>query len=102
MIFAKQAAITSVGLGLMGIVLNIWYLCEFIALFFQAIFWVFALRHFPLNFAYPFMSLVFILNLVAARLIFNEAIEINHIVGILFIISGVFTIAKFANRYQTS
>ena len=97
-IFAKQAALTSIGLGLSGIVINVWYFAEITAFFFQAICWTLALRQFQLNFIYPFMSLVFILNLSAARFIFNEVVDMNHILGIALIIIGVFIITKFAHR----
>lgn len=88
-IFAKQAALTSIGTGLYGIVINIWLVAAIIVLFFQAVTWIFVLRRYPLSLAYPFMSLAFGLNLFAAWLIFDEMISLNHVVGIGIIILGV-------------
>ena len=88
-VFAKQAAITSVGLGLYGIVVNVWLLAELLALGAQALIWVMVIRRVALSHAYPVMSLVFGLNLFAAWLIFNEPVLPQHIIGVLVIIGGV-------------
>ena len=88
-VFAKQAALTSIGGGLYGIVINVWLLAEICALCLEAVFWTMVLRRHALTVAYPFMSLVFGLNLAAAWLIFNETIEATHIVGIAIIVVGV-------------
>ncbi len=88
-IFAKQAALTSVGLGLVGMVINIWLVFEFAALGLEAITWLFILRRYTLSFAYPFMSLVFGINLFTAWLIFDETIYLKHILGMMVIIIGV-------------
>ena len=88
-IFAKQAALTSIGEGLYGILINIWLLGELLALFLQAITWTLVLRRYALSVAYPFMSLFYGINLVSAWLIFHETVLPNHILGIAIIISGV-------------
>ena len=88
-IFAKKAALFSIGGGIAAMVLNGWFLAEIITLFLQAIIWSYALKTIPLSKAYPCMSLVFGLNLLAAWIIFNESVKINHLVGIIFIIIGV-------------
>lgn len=88
-IFAKQAALTSIGHGFPGMVINIWLLFELIALGLEALTWVFVLRRFTLSFAYPFMSLIFGINLFTAWLIFNESIYLKHILGMTLIIIGV-------------
>ena len=88
-IFAKQAALTSIGQGFLGMVINVWLLLEIIALGLEALTWVFVLRRYSLSFAYPFMSLVLCINLFAAWLIFNESIHTNHILGAALIMIGV-------------
>ena len=88
-IFAKQAALTSIGNGLYGIIINIWLIAELIVLFIQALAWSLVLRKVALSIAYPFMSLAFGLNLLAAWLIFDEKVSSNQIIGIVFIIFGV-------------
>jgi len=88
-VFAKQAALTSIGQGVYGMVVNVWFLAELFTLGIQAIVWVLVLRRIALSVAYPFMSLVFALNLLAAWLIFGEPILPQHIIGITVIIAGV-------------
>lgn len=88
-IFAKMAALISVGRGLEGIIINIWSGAELIALVLQAILWSHVLNKYSLNKAYPYMSLVFGVNLAAAWLIFHERVSLNHLLGILIIIVGI-------------
>lgn len=88
-VFAKQVALTSIGQGVYGMVVNVWFLGELFTLGLQAVVWVMVLRRIALSVAYPFMSLVFALNLLAAGLIFGEPILPQHIIGITVIIAGV-------------
>ena len=94
-IFAKQAALTSIDKGLYGVVFNVWLMAELMVLFFQAIAWTLVLRHYALSIAYPFMSLVFGINLFAAWLIFDEKVLPNHIFGIAIIIAGILIINPY-------
>ena len=91
-VFAKQAALASVNGGLLGIILNFWLFAEGAALILEAVTWTLVLQRVALSFAYPFMSLVFALNLLSAWLIFDEDVRVQHIVGIALIIAGVVTI----------
>ncbi len=95
---AKQAAIASSGRPLVTIATNPWYHAQLAVLALQAFCWIMALRRFPLSVAYPFMSLVFALNLVTARVIFREPVHVNQGLGILIIITGVLLIARGAQR----
>lgn len=96
-ICAKQAALTSIGEGLYGILINIWLMVEILALFLQAITWTLVLRRYALSVAYPFMSLFYGINLISAWLIFDETILPNHILGIAIIIAGV-CIMNYRNK----
>ena len=70
------------------------YLCALAALGGQAICWIMALRKYPLSFAYPFMSLTFILNLMAAGMIFAESIHGLHLAGTSLIVAGVVLVGR--------
>lgn len=87
--FGKVAAAWSVGHGLLGLVINPWYVCSLAALVGQAIAWMLALRELPLSMAYSFMSLVLPLNLFIAVGLFRETVEWNHAVGIALLSLGV-------------
>ena len=92
----KQAALASLNTGGWSLVLNPWYAGMLFALFLQALCWILALKRFPLSVAYPFMSTVFGLNLLWARLIFNEPVSMTQIAGIAVIMAGVAIIARKA------
>jgi len=53
-----------------------------------------ALRRIPLTAAYPFMSLVFALNLAAARWIFAERVAPAHVWGVVLVIAGVWVLSR--------
>ncbi len=93
-IFAKNAALTSTGQGLTGLLFNIWLLAELVVLGCQAVTWSVVLRHFSLPFAYPFMSLVFVVNLFSARFLFQETVTIQHMVGVAVIMAGIVVICS--------
>lgn len=95
-VFGKQAALASYGSHPVALVLNIWYILELVAVFFQACCWIMALRKFSLSFAYPFMSLVLGLNLLSGWLFFDELITLNHLVGGVFISLGILLVNRRA------
>jgi undecaprenyl phosphate-alpha-L-ara4N flippase subunit ArnE len=97
-VFAKQAALMSYGSGAAAIVLNGWYVLGLTSLACQAVCWIMALRHLPLSFAYPITSLVFVLNLLAARLIFGETIAVHNLVGVGIIVLGVILVNSRRER----
>jgi len=70
-----------------------YYLISLLLLFLQAIVWQQALEHFPLSFAYPFMSLVYFFILFASATFFHEGITTANIIGFILISFGI-TIAS--------
>jgi undecaprenyl phosphate-alpha-L-ara4N flippase subunit ArnE len=95
---AKEAALTSVGHGLLAMVVNVWFLAEILALFLQAIAWAFVLRRHALSLAYPFISLVFAVNMATAWLLFGETIRFQHILGIAVILVGVVIVSTSVKK----
>ena len=67
---------------------------SFIAAFLASLTWIAALTKFEISYAYPFMSLSFILVLVFSYLLFNEPLTLNKIMGIILIMVGLY----FASR----
>lgn len=88
-VFAKYAALATADQSIAAILLNGWYWGEIAALGLQALFWLWTLRHLELAFAYPFMGLVYGLNLFWAYAIFDEPVSFTHILGCAIIIGGV-------------
>lgn len=76
-------------LFLISIIPNPWIL-SCIAAGFGAFFcWMAALTKFELNYAYPFMSLSFILVAVCSSILFGESLTAGKIIGLVLIVSGL-------------
>ncbi len=74
---------------LLHLVLNPWILTGIAAGFFALLCWLAAMTKFELSYAYPFMSLAFVLVLVLSALLFHEALSVAKIFGVLLIIAGI-------------
>ena len=66
------------------------YSCGLIASFF----WLLAIGKLQLSYAYPFMSLAFVLVAITSSFIFKETLDIYKIIGTSIIILGLFVLAK--------
>lgn len=56
--------------------------------------WILALSRVPVSVAYPMLSIGYIVNAVAAWLLFGESLGAQKLVGIGFIIVGVYLVAR--------
>jgi len=61
----------------------------FAAAFVASFFWMAAMTKFEISFAYPFMSLAFVLVLVFSVLLFHETLTWQKLAGTLLIVSGI-------------
>ena len=73
---------------------NIFVVIGYLALLTRSAIWIAVLRRLPLSFAYPVMSLSFVLVLLASNYLFNEALTVPRIIGSVLIIAGVFSIYR--------
>ena len=55
--------------------------------------WIYAIKHIPLNIAYPFIGLTFALVMVGSAILLREALTVNIIVGTACIVAGIIIIA---------
>lgn len=62
--------------------------------FIASLFWMAAIQRFPLSYAYPFMSLTYVLVFGLAFLFFGDAMNAAKIGGLLLICTGVALIAR--------
>lgn len=97
-ISGKFAAITLSDATLFAIIANGFYIVSLACLFFQAIVWQQALIHYPLSFAYPFMSLVNFVILIPSALLFDEGITIANVVGLCLISIGITVLSREMGR----
>ena len=56
--------------------------------------WFYIIKHFPFSMAYPMVSLSYVFGMVAAMLVFHEAVSITKWAGVLLIMAGCYLIAK--------
>jgi len=73
--------------------LNIFVITGYIALLSRSLIWIAVLRHLPLSFAYPVLSLSFVFILLASYYIFQEQLTFFKLTGCVLIIVGVSAIS---------
>jgi multidrug transporter EmrE-like cation transporter len=56
--------------------------------------WIMGLSRVPVSIAYPMLSVGYVLNALAAWYLFGESITAQKLIGIGFIIVGVFLVAR--------
>ena len=56
--------------------------------------WVMALSRVPVSIAYPMLSIGYVVNALAAWWLFGESLAMQKLVGIGFIVIGVFLVAR--------
>lgn len=76
-------------LFILRLLLNPWVISSFAAAFLASLTWMAALTKFPLSFAYPFMSLAFVLVMILSAIFFYEPITIAKAVGMGLIVAGI-------------
>lgn len=77
-----------------SVLLNPWVLSGIFATFLAGVSWMLAMTRFEISYAYPFVSLNYILVLAAGFFFFNEALSVNKLVGSALVIVGIIVIAK--------
>jgi len=56
--------------------------------------WILALSRVEVSIAYPMLSIGYVVNAVAASVLFGEAVGVQRLVGIGIIILGVYVVAR--------
>ncbi len=54
-----------------------------------AVSWMAAMTKFELSYAYPFMSLAFVLVLILSAVLFNESITVPKVLGLALVVAGI-------------
>jgi drug/metabolite transporter (DMT)-like permease len=60
-----------------------------LAAFIASLFWMAAMTKFQLSYAYPFMSLSFVLVFLLSACLFHEVVTWQKVVGLIFVILGI-------------
>ena len=74
--------------------LNPWVISSFASAFIASLTWMAAMTQFELSFAYPFMSLSFIIVAVLSFMFLGETFTWTKVGGTLVIIAGLFLITR--------
>jgi len=56
--------------------------------------WIVGLSRVPVSIAYPMLSVGYIVNAIAAWYLFGESLTAQKLIGIAFIVCGVFLVAR--------
>lgn len=79
---------------LLKLFLDPFILSGFVAAFLAALSWMAAMTKFEISFAYPFMSLSFILVFILSIFLFGESFTWGKVIGLVLIIAGIFVSVK--------
>lgn len=74
--------------------LNPWIISGLFAAFLASLAWMAAMTRFELNYAYPFMSLAFVIVMLFSVLFLNESLTLQNILGTVMVVSGLIVIAR--------
>ncbi len=74
--------------------LNPWVLSSILATLFAGVSWMLAMSRFEISYAYPWVSLNFVLMLAFGVLLFNESFGAAKMLGTFLVIGGIVLIAK--------
>lgn len=75
------------------LLLNPWVISALVSTFCAGISWMMAMTRFEISYAFPFVSLNYVLILVLSVLLFNETITISKLIGSALVMAGIFVIA---------
>jgi multidrug transporter EmrE-like cation transporter len=92
-IFGKYAALSVKDASIFITVTNGYYFLSLICLVLQAIIWQLALVHYPLSYAYPFLSLVNFVILIFSAILFQEQITAYNVLGLIIISFGILVLS---------
>ena len=74
---------------LISMLFDPWILSAIFGAFIGGISWMAAMTKFELSYAYPFVSLSFVLVLLMSNIFFNESLTLYKVIGIILIVAGV-------------
>lgn len=77
-----------------SLIANPWVLSGIFATFLAGVSWMLAMTRFEISYAYPFVSLNYILVLLAGFFLFNETLGAAKLIGSALVIVGIIVIAK--------
>ena len=74
--------------------LNPWIMSGFMSAFLASLAWMAAMTRFNLNYAYPFMSLAFIIVMLFSVIFLRESLTLQSVLGTVLVVVGLTFIAR--------
>jgi len=92
-----------IGMNL-GLIRNLifWIAVLIVAYIVKFFFWFILHRKFQLSFIYPFLSLSYFFSLILGKVLFQEAITTQKIIGTIIIASGIFIIMMSGKKLEST
>src|SRR5258708_4034753 len=79
---------------LTALVLDPWILSALLLAVLAAFSWMAAMTKFELSYAYPFISLSFVLVTILSAVIFREPITVTKVLGLALVVAGIITSSR--------
>lgn len=76
------------------LLLNPWVVTGVIATFFAGVSWMLAMTRFEVSYAFPFISLNYLLILAASVFLFNESLTLTKLIGSFIVVLGLIVISR--------
>jgi len=83
-------------LFILRLLINPWVVTGIVATFFSGIAWMLAMTKFEISYAFPFVSLNFVLVLGISALMLNEPFTLAKALGTTLVVLGIVVLSKFA------
>lgn len=79
---------------IVALLLNPWVISGIVATFLAGVSWLLAMTKFEISYAYPFVSLTYVLVLAAGFLLFHESLSTTKLAGSALVVLGIIIIAR--------
>ena len=77
--------------------LNPWRFSGFVSAFLASLFWMAAMTKFRLSYAYPFMSLAFVLVMLFSVMFLGETLTSGKSIGTALVVTGLVVLSRSIN-----
>lgn len=94
MIAVGKLTLTTFSQSVIPMLSNIWLWCAMLSYAISILLWMSVLSKVEVSFAYPFLSVGYIVAAIAGYAFFNENLSLTRIAGIIVICIGVILISK--------
>lgn len=91
---ALPAPLAAKMVHVLTLLLNPWVMSGLAATFIAGICWMMTLSQFQLSYAYPFVSLTYVLVMVGGAVLFRDALNLSRVLGTCVVLAGVLIIAR--------